>query len=1847
MLKLVSVSVNPGRKLAGGRGESSRHAGSTLLVFLAAADCVEKRTVYLPAYQPTHQPRCVPVGRRQAAAVVPSGPSPEFRPFLSTPARASRTLLASLGSCLPEFADSSRPDLYGHRPPPNKQPMSFSQFDLRLRARRLGLLLAAGLLASTVALAQPATPHRAVTDGGGGNLRGISGFELFREGIYWWKSGGQNNDATQREGTLAVNSNLGIRPPLTALAPASRYIGQGYGFSLDGAVRDDLFVYYAANGYLRRKPLAASFSDALANSTRIMVERIVGTPPRFELAPVAANGAVLLWRGEVWGSYATRGEFVIERPSNAVNFHFFSAAGEAVKRMAAIQVLKANGSPLKESLLVLTQDRLLYQFDLDPFNSTPALLARNVWDFAVRNESTRGVGGGADVELSRNYTTAIYAAVGDLSSTRVSGRLLRFSARDRSSSVEYDTHTEDIQVRGVAATADRIYLTVTPLRCGGVFGCSFDTPNAQILSRLAPANSDFGQGTFGTIADKLTAGGSLEGFNLRSDRRWLYWITGDSVWRIPADAQSIERDFEVLGLEVVQTTQDFDNSTRLAANKPTVARVYARLAKDTTGVGRYAVNGLLRGYAGDTALAGSPLSPVNNPTITSTGNLGTLRSGVDNGFLFQLPNEWIQRGRFRVEFTLNPAMGVPETGPNPLGNNVLTSGNIEVVQTGSPCLVFVPVHTAAPNYDPRDPASGFGDILARAQSLLPVDHFRFVLKGDRISRPVPKIKISKYYIPYPAIDYEPFDVSGGFDDALYWLKIYSSFESNPRDCGDTHYVGTVHWMANTSSGGSTSLGLATRPNSGVAEDLVVKMEPPGSVSGNQAWDEPRGGETLAHELGHNYTLQHIDQSMSPLGCGGGRPLRAGPYPLDSCTIGIVSAANLAAELADRTTQYGFDPRTYSVLSPTNAADLMSYRSSTWTSKPSLDALFDRIPGARGPALSSLAGAGDPPIPGTVVMVNGTLDLRLNTAVLRPCYRLPASTFDPAKLAASLNPPPVTHDWRIRWADAVGTAIAEFPLVWDRTDDGDGQQSFFVQFIPDQPGAVRLQILKGGVVVTEYQPSPGSPTVKLVDPVYDAANHRLTAAWTGSDPEQDPLSYTLQFSADGGASWETLQVGYPDEAFATNTRLLPGGNHCRLRVIATDGFNAGVAESASFSLPLHAPDVSIGGLREGERLPFGTTPTVTAVGYDAEDGSLDPARLQWRLEGAEVRTETGSTLSLRDLPPGAYTLEVLGTDSDQESGRATVHFEIEPIVIPTAAAPILDGNCGDAAYAGAPLIRLALSNGGFVNARMVHADGALHACVSDLRFSGSGTAPTTVGLRVDRRANRDVPATVADLAGFFVDEFGIPSELLGDTPATPESGFIAVISRGDSSWSAELRIPEALLGGWDRQSPLVLVHSNPVDPTTTRWWPSGASESQPDSWAAAALGTSPLPANRPPVAVAHGPASPVAATGKRVYLDGNGSSDPDGDAIAFEWTQTAGPAVTLDNPTAPIPSFAAEAVAAEVEIQFRLVVRDAALESAPVIARVTLLPAAVPAEPDPTGLPPRTGPPGEGLAFTLLWPGSPGDRCALQSSVNLVDWDETGVLTADFLGRLRFTALATDSTQQRFYRAVGTPEVIHVDPQGALAFDGIDDAVVVAHRAELNAYPLTVAAWIQTSRNDAVVDGIVSKYVDGSFNGYGLFVYKGRLRAFYFASPGSSIWGGGQGLDAGPIADGQWHHVALVVDAAGGRLVVDGKPAAALPWVGPPGPPTTTAPLNIGHYHTYPNSFLGKIDEVVLWNVARSSAEIALLGGQRIAADDLPRPLALWHFDEQEGLSTVDATSNGLVGILRGGVNWSTSEVPKP
>ena len=190
--------------------------------------------------------------------------------------------------------------------------------------------------------------------------------------------------------------------------------------------------------------------------------------------------------------------------------------------------------------------------------------------------------------------------------------------------------------------------------------------------------------------------------------------------------------------------------------------------------------------------------------------------------------------------------------------------------------------------------------------------------------------------------------------------------------------------------------------------------------------------------------------------------------------------------------------------------------------------------------------------------------------------------------------------------------------------------------------------------------------------------------------------------------------------------------------------------------------------------------------------------------------------------------------------------------------------------------------------------------------------------------------------------------------------------------------------------------------------------------------------------------------------------------------------------------------------------------------------------------------------------------------------------------------------------------------GGLTFNGTNQYESAAHASALNAYPLTVAVWVKTAATTGV-RGIVNKYVAGSSNGWNLFLNNGNICAWYLRSNSRYVYdGGGCTLSTAGYADNTWHHVVYVVDAAGGRLYVDGQQRASRAWKGTAGAPTTTQGVRVASlsWGVRRRRYLsGGIDDVRIYNRALSAAEIAALHAQRSTtvtkkrAEQCARPFA--------------------------------------
>jgi hypothetical protein len=209
--------------------------------------------------------------------------------------------------------------------------------------------------------------------------------------------------------------------------------------------------------------------------------------------------------------------------------------------------------------------------------------------------------------------------------------------------------------------------------------------------------------------------------------------------------------------------------------------------------------------------------------------------------------------------------------------------------------------------------------------------------------------------------------------------------------------------------------------------------------------------------------------------------------------------------------------------------------------------------------------------------------------------------------------------------------------------------------------------------------------------------------------------------------------------------------------------------------------------------------------------------------------------------------------------------------------------------------------------------------------------------------------------------------------------------------------------------------------------------------------------------------------------------------------------------------------------------------------------------------------------------------------------------------------------------VALPGGLAAQPFGQyLGFNGGTGAVTVPDSPGLNpSGALTVELWVNLSSYSSDYTDLAGK---GWTHSWALFVSStGTLRSYLRGYQGG-VPGTGQVRDGGFVPLHEWTHIALVFDGVNRYHYIDGELVATFPE---PGGllPASPQPLELGSDPDYHGRSLhGFLDEVRLWNVARSQAQIrSTLQGFMGGATGL---VAFWPLNGNE--SDILAGHNGTL-----------------
>jgi hypothetical protein len=152
---------------------------------------------------------------------------------------------------------------------------------------------------------------------------------------------------------------------------------------------------------------------------------------------------------------------------------------------------------------------------------------------------------------------------------------------------------------------------------------------------------------------------------------------------------------------------------------------------------------------------------------------------------------------------------------------------------------------------------------------------------------------------------------------------------------------------------------------------------------------------------------------------------------------------------------------------------------------------------------------------------------------------------------------------------------------------------------------------------------------------------------------------------------------------------------------------------------------------------------------------------------------------------------------------------------------------------------------------------------------------------------------------------------------------------------------------------------------------------------------------------------------------------------------------------------------------------------------------------------------------------------------------------------------------------------------ALDFDGTN-TFTAQHFDALNTLPLSVGFWAKIPTTDTDI-GLIKK-TDGANNGFEIYTTSGTLHAKYSKDASNHV----AVQSSTTVNDDIWHHIAFVVDNSNAKLYIDGVLVQTSAWTG-----TATNHLNQNNLilGQGTNNYNGLLDEVRIWNTARTASEI--------------------------------------------------------
>lgn len=204
----------------------------------------------------------------------------------------------------------------------------------------------------------------------------------------------------------------------------------------------------------------------------------------------------------------------------------------------------------------------------------------------------------------------------------------------------------------------------------------------------------------------------------------------------------------------------------------------------------------------------------------------------------------------------------------------------------------------------------------------------------------------------------------------------------------------------------------------------------------------------------------------------------------------------------------------------------------------------------------------------VIVVSG-LAFENGTVDLDPCYCVDEGVLD-VPLGSDGN-------FTLRYRNSLGETIGQtgFNATF-LNEHGPMNVTAFCLTVPYVADVAQIDLVFNGTTVASRAISPSSPQVDLTYPNggedFDSGDN-VTISWSGSDLDDDSLSYSVMYTFDNGTTWFPIKSGVAQTSLNWTIPNEYPADQYRIKVIASDGFNTG-ADSSTDTFTVSRHDIAV-------------------------------------------------------------------------------------------------------------------------------------------------------------------------------------------------------------------------------------------------------------------------------------------------------------------------------------------------------------------------------------------------------------------------------------------------------------------------------------------------------------------------------------------------------------------------------------------------------------------------------------------------------------------------------------------------